>query len=730
MPTIEGTVERITYRNSENNYCVLRLDARGAEGKVTVIGHLPELSPGEMLTLEGEWVVHHTYGRQFKAANFSVIQPATLHGIEKYLASGAVKGIGPVTAQAIVKKFGLEALDVMENNPERLQELEGIGPKKAEKIIKSYANQKEIRNVMVFLQSHGVSPAYAGRIYRHYGDASIEKVIEDPYSLADDVFGIGFRTADRVAQTLNIAKDSPRRMQAGLRYCLGQLADNGHCFYPRQGLVESAAKMLETEFEPVEDAIPLLAKQGHIVIEKSLEEADRDMIYLAPFFHAEQGVARLLAGLIKGQRSLINCDADADIAALEKDFATTYAALQQKALTRAMSAGVMVITGGPGTGKTTTLNGLIRLYEMRGLKVALAAPTGRAAKRLAETSSREAKTIHRLLEYAYEDGVGLRFGRNEQNPIECNVLIVDETSMVDIILMYALLKAIAPGTRLILVGDRNQLPSVGPGSVLADVIASQAVETVELTEIFRQSAQSNIVTNAHLINQGEYPHHQGPDFQHIPMESLEDILDTIVKLASDGLRRRAGYNPFTDIQVLTPMRKTLVGVENLNAILQSKLNPPREGAPELRWGPLVFRPGDKVMQIRNNYQKNVYNGDIGYIQEIDLQEKALSIVFPDREGGNIVFYEFDEIIDLTLAYATSVHKSQGSEYPVVVMPICTAHYMLLKRNLLYTGVTRAKKVVILVGQKKAIAMAVNNDKEGKRCTLLAQRLRQHVLPEA
>jgi len=724
-----GSVERITFRNEENFYSVIRLRCQGQRDLVTAVGTFPQLTVGETLQMQGEWILHPEYGRQFKVDSYLAVAPATLAGLEKYLGSGLVKGVGPVTAKRVVEYFGLETLQVLEQNPERLAEVPKLGAAKAAAIAEAFAEQGEIRDMMIFLQGYGVSPSLAARIYRHYGSGARQVIEENPYRLADEVFGIGFKTADKLAQSLGIAPNSQERLIAGIKYTLGQLADAGHTSYPLDRFLQEAAAILEVDVERLSPACAVLRQQKEIFL---VDVDGQRVIYLAPFFYAEQGVATRLAQLVRQPRQLeLDLGLEQELAVLEEEQHLRLAPEQRQALLTALQNGVTVITGGPGTGKTTIVRSLLQLMGDRQRRVLLAAPTGRAAKRMSETTGVEAKTIHRLLEYNFVEGQGMIFGRNEDNPLEADVVILDEASMIDILLMYHFLKAIPVGCQLVLVGDIDQLPSVGPGNVLRDIISSQAIPTVRLKTIFRQAGQSMIVVNAHRVNGGEFPYLnvRGKDFFFLEESEPLRILDTVVELCRQRLPTAYGYHPIEDIQVLSPMRRTPIGVDNLNGVLQRSLNPPSPQKTEIRQGFQRFRLGDKVMQIRNNYKKQVFNGDIGRIQAIDLEEQELAVVYPEGRYERLVVYDFTELDELTLAYAISVHKSQGSEYPVIVLPVSTQHYIMLQRNLLYTAITRARRQVVLVGTKKAIALAVKNNQVEERHTLLEWRLRAGLLPD-
>ena len=716
MAELKGQIEKVTYYNDENGYTVARLKAEGRPGLVTVVGSLPGLGPGEILRLKGEWQTHSKYGEQFKIESYESVVPATLSGIERYLSSGMIKGIGPVMAKRLVSSFGMDTLDVIEGNMERLLEVEGIGEKRVAMIGRAWREQKEIREVMIFLQGHGVSPAFAVKIFRQYGSAAISAVRENPYRLAEEVFGIGFLTADRIAEKLGIAKDSPVRARAGIQFVLNRLSDEGHVYYPFDNLVEQCEKTLEADREVILEAMASAASDHRIVIEDmDTYGGEGKAVYLVRFHVSEQAIARLLKDLLSHPRQLPLVDKEALLDAAEKKLGLVLSEQQAKAVRDSVERKVMVITGGPGTGKTTIIKSIIAVQDSLGRRVLLAAPTGRAAKRMTEATGIEARTIHRLLEFSPRDG---RFKRDEENPLEAEALVIDEASMVDAILMYHLLKAVPPKATLILVGDVDQLPSVGAGNVLRDIIDSGKVPVVRLAEIFRQSRESLIIVNAHRVNSGRMPFLEDQDrsdFLFIEVEGPEAALAKLVSLCREGIPARYGFRAVDDIQVLTPMHRGTVGALNLNEALQKELNPSKD---EILRGGRVFKTGDKVMQIRNNYDKDVYNGDIGRILRIDREEQELSVGF----DGRLVDYDFSELDELVLAYATSVHKAQGSEYPAVVMPLLTQHFLLLQRNLLYTGITRGRKLVVLVGTKKALGIAVSNNRTQMRYTMLKQRL--------
>lgn len=719
METIYGYLERITFHNEENNFVVARLKEKGKKDLTTVVGNLAGINPGESLKLSGRWVHNSKYGRQFLVERFETVVPATVNGIEKYLGSGLIKGIGPVMAKRIVKMFGLNTLEVIENNPEELSRVDGIGDKRIAMITKAWEEQKEIKEIMVFLQGHGVSAAYSAKIFKKYGSDSIKVVKENPYRMAADIHGIGFITADRIAQNMGIDPNSVMRAEEGIIYVLNELTGEGHVYYPQGPLIDKTSSMLNVDKEIVLEAMNGLVKSKRVIVEDLLEGGNGEKaVFLTPFFLAEIGLARRLCALGEEPPAIRSIDTEKAIAWLEDKLKTKLAEKQKKAVALAARSKVLIITGGPGTGKTTIIRAIIKIFRALGLKILLAAPTGRAAKRMQEATGHEARTIHRLLEYSPQKN---GFQRDQDYPLEADVVIVDEASMIDIILMYHLVKAIPPRATLILVGDVNQLPSVGPGSVLRDIIDSGRFQVVTLTEIFRQARESRIVTNAHLINQGKFPDIRRPpagetiDFYFIKEEDPEKALDKILMLCKKNIPRRFGYDPVKDIQVLTPMHRGLLGVSTLNEKLQEVLNPNKE---KIVRGYKSFKINDKVMQVVNNYQKEVFNGDIGYITSILQEEQEIRVNF----DGRIVAYDFSELDEIVLAYAVSIHKSQGSEYPAVIIPVMTQHYLLLQRNLIYTGITRGKKLVILIGSKRALAIAVRNDKPGKRYTMLKKRL--------
>jgi exodeoxyribonuclease V alpha subunit len=720
MAQIEGTIERITYQNEDNNFTVARLAQPGKEYLTTVVGYLPLVNVGETLRVTGEWVSHPDYGTQFKVSSFEIVIPATINGIQNYIGSGLIKGIGPKLAKKLVDAFGTKTLEIIETQPELLKQVEGIGEKKAESIYQSFVEHKEIQDVMVFLQGYGISPIYAVKIYKEYGANTFDYIKQNPYRLAEDIFGIGFKTADSIAQKLGIEPSSFYRVISGLKYILGRFASEGHTYVPIEKLRLEAEEALAVGPELIDKCIEDLSNNGEIFLE--VFDDGEKAVYLAPFYYAERGAAERFYRLAAMPYPKFYVS-PAEISELERETGVRLAPGQKEAINKVLENGILVLTGGPGTGKTTTLKSIISLLEKHGQKVALAAPTGRAARRMSEATDREAKTLHRLLEYSPYEGQSMRFGRDEDRPIEADVIIVDETSMVDILLVYHLLKAIKPGTRVVFVGDVDQLPSVGAGNVLNSLIQSGCIEVVELKQIFRQSSDSLIAVNAHMINNGEFPClNKGRDFFMDVKDSPEEVLHTILSLCSERLPKFNGFDPINDIQVLTPMKRTPIGVHHLNQQLQALLNPPSAEKEERRYGAITFREGDKVMQIKNNYNKEVFNGDIGRIIHIDNENNELIIRFPEVSGNRDVTYEGHELDELTLSYAVSVHKSQGSEYPVIVMPVTTQHYMMLQRNLIYTAVTRARKMVVLVGSKKALGIAINNCRVSQRYTRLGYRI--------
>ena len=706
MTKLRCVVERITYQNAENGYSVMKVKVKGYDDLVTLVGNLLEVPAGSVLLCEGEWRVDKRYGQQFQCETWEEVMPATAYGIKKYLGSGLVKGIGPKFAKLIVGHFGTDTIEVIETDIERLYEVPGIGKKRVEKIRESWEKQKDIKNVMLFLQGFGVSTAYAAKIYRQYGKESIDKVKENPYRLADDIWGIGFKTADGIARKMGYEMNDERRLRSGLIYTLNQLADEGHCYAEEQQLIATARQLLEADEECIRTAMTHAIETEDLML-------DGTGIYLPPFYYAECGTANRLSTLVHTKEVGSIFTARFDLAKLQRETGIEYDEVQVEAIRQAIASKVMVLTGGPGTGKTTTTKAIIAALQSAGMRILLAAPTGRAAKRMSEATGMEAKTIHRLLEYNPQDG----YKRNDENPLEGDALIVDECSMIDIILMNNLTKALPTTMRLVLVGDIDQLPSVGAGNVLRDIIDSGVIPVVRLTRIFRQAQSSRIVMSAHAINRGCFPdisNGQHTDFFFMKQEEPEKVAETIVSLVRDRLPK-AYRQPTANIQVLTPMQRGVVGAANLNMALQQALN---YNTAALVRGGYTYKEGDRVMQLRNNYDKDVYNGDLGYVHSMDMEERTLTVDF----DGQLVEYEVSELDELTLAYATTIHKSQGSEYPIVVMPVLMTHYVMLQRNLIYTGITRAKKICVLVGQTKALAYAIHNMKVLKRNTRLKERL--------
>jgi len=720
MVELEGTVERIAYYNKDNGFTVAKFILKENEDIITAVGYFHSLEIGEVLKLRGTWTIHKDYGNQFKVEYYEILLPATVREIENYLASGLIRGIGPATAKKIVEMFGDKSLEILANSPEELLKIPGIGKKKLEMILESYSQQQETRELILFLQKFGIGPGIAVKIYKNYREKSIQVLKENPYRLADEVFGIGFKTADQIAQSMGIKSDSLERLCAGLKYTMYLAADEGHVYLPAEQLLHRASQLLGLQEELLEQGLSALEEKNDIVIDRAWGSKD---IYLKTFYYSESAVARrlfLLAAMVDKSLDIT----DEDIDKIEGRCNIKLAKRQREALEKAARHGVLIITGGPGTGKTTTIRSLLEFFKGQNLKVALAAPTGRAAKRMIETTGMEAKTIHRLLEYkAYDEG-GMAFGRDQNNPLSEDVIIIDEVSMVDIILMYHLLSAVRLGARLILVGDKDQLPSVGPGSVLREIIEANRLPVVVLDEIFRQAQESMIVVNAHRINKGYFPYLNVKDKDFFFEQVLlpEDILQTILELVTTRLPKYKNFNPIEDIQVLTPMKKGLLGVYNLNASLQELLNPPEPGKKEIHFRSTVFREGDKVMQIKNNYEKEVFNGDLGRIIKVD--DEQVLINFADTWQDREVVYQIQELEELSLSYALSVHKSQGSEFPVVIMPMSTQHYVMLQRNLLYTAVTRAKKLMVLVGTKQALTIAIQNNKSLRRYGHLSDRIIQ------
>ncbi|MCF8050892.1 MAG: ATP-dependent RecD-like DNA helicase [Desulfobacterales bacterium] len=720
---LEGQIERITFTSEETGYTVAQVRVGGQSQPVTVVGNLLAPTSGEVLHMEGEWITHPRYGLQFKVHRHETRVPATEDGIRRYLGSGMIRGIGKVYADRMVDQFGEQTLAVIENEPDKLAEIEGIGKKRIEMIRKAWDDQKEVRNVMLFLQGHGISPGYAAKIFRRYGQRSIAVVRDNPYRLATDIAGIGFAIADKIAEKIGIDKKDPKRVQAGILHGLWTLAGEGHVFYPHGPLLGHCSELLAVDGERVRAAADELHRAHRIVIEEIFPgvaalEANESAVFLPPFYRNEQVIAERIQMLMarpKGVGGLHRQSAFQDVL---RALPFRLARDQKRAVDKSAAEKVLIVTGGPGTGKTTIISSVIRLYSRWTRKILLAAPTGRAAKRMSEATGAAAMTIHRMLEFNFQKG---GFQRDGDNPLDCDLLIVDEASMIDTTLMAHVLRAVPDPATVVFVGDVDQLPSVGPGNVLADMIASGRIPVVKLTEIFRQAQTSRIIVNAHRINHGQLPElalsGELTEFYFIEKRAPEEVRDAILQVVRQNIPRRFGLDPIKDIQVLTPMHKGTVGAVSLNRELQQALNPAGEGIVQ---GERRFRVGDKVMQIRNNYDREVFNGDIGRIERIDPVAQQVTVRFEDRP----VVYEFGDLDEIVLAYAVSVHKSQGSEFPAVVLPVVTQHYILLQRNLIYTAVTRARELMVMVGTRKALAIAVGNDAPQKRYTRLEARIRQ------
>lgn len=720
MEEIFGFVEKITYQSEENGFTVAQMQRPGEKTLTCIVGVMPGVQVGESIRCWGSWKTHLFHGKQFEVKECKMEAPANKEAIEKYLGSGLIPGIGPSYAKRIVDFYGIDTLAVIDRDPRSLKEVPGIGAKRVEQIATCWGEQRAIRDVMIFLQGHKVSPSYAHKIFRTYREKSIQIVTDNPYRLARDINGIGFKIADSIASKLGIEKNSPKRIESGIEYVLSELSGNGHVCHPLDLFLVEATTILEVDLPLIQASIETIRNEDRICVEELFHEGTmRPFIWTKSLYMSELGIAREIQSLQRSKSSLRNVDLPKAVEWVQNKLNIQLAENQKNAVSAALSEKFLVITGGPGTGKSTITNAILTITEMLSPAILLAAPTGRAAKRMTEICKRKASTIHSLLSYDFKVG---GFRKNRENPLECDFIIVDEASMIDTYLMYSLLKAIPRHARVVFVGDVNQLPSVGPGNVLKDLIGSKAVPVIMLTEIFRQAAGSKIITNAHRINQGAMPEIQNTadsDFYFVDEESPENILQTILAFVTQRLPKKYGFHPSNDIQILAPMRKGVIGTENLNAVLQEKFNPSKEG---------VYRAGrkffvnDKVMQIRNDYKKEVFNGDIGYIESIDESGQQVCVLFDGKE----VIYAFNELDDLVLAYAVSVHKYQGSECRCMIMPVHTTHFKLLLRNLLYTAVTRGKQIVILIGTRKALSIAVRNDEVLLRYTGLQQALTQQT----
>ena len=728
--TVEGVIEEIVFSNEVNGYTVC--DIKCDKGIITAVGYMPFISEGELLKVTGKWVNHPDYGEQLKVELYEKMLPHTSDGIEKYLASGIIKGVGPATAAKIVDRFGAETMDIIRFRPEMLSEIKGINHQKALKIGQAFEEQRELMSVAMFLQEYGISPSYSAAIYKAFGDKTVQEIKKNPYRLADEIFGIGFKTADRIAMSMGIDPASRYRVCSGIKYVLSQASGRGHTFVPSEKLKEYTSQLLDVGIESLDDALVTLVMEKAVCTERN---SDCDRVYLSSLYHSEIGVCRKMYELLSVDFSNEYEDADGIIDDIQLDEGIQLADMQKEAIKEALTNGITIITGGPGTGKTTIIKSIIKLFQRKGSRVALAAPTGRAAKRMSEATGFEARTIHRLLEIGYmgQDNE-LVFMKTEADPIDADVVIIDETSMVDVVLMNHLLKAVAPGTRLILVGDINQLPSVGPGNVLKDLISSGLINTVMLTEIFRQAEESLIIVNAHRINKGERPciNRKDKDFFFISRNSAQGIVGTIVDLCASRIPQGFGFDPIRQIQVLTPTKKGPSGVYNLNVELQKALNPQRKNKNEKAFRDFVYREGDRVMQIKNNYNlrwrkesgdasegMGVFNGDTGVIRRIDTVEQCVEVLFEDDK---VVEYDFSILEEIEPAFAITIHKSQGSEYPAIIIPVFSGPQILMTRNLLYTAVTRARNIVVIVGSENSMYDMINNEREALRFSGLSEKL--------
>lgn len=735
MPEIQGIVEDIVFHNEENGYIIAHLNS--SKEHITVVGVVPYIGEGQNLKLMGEWVTHAQFGKQFKITHCEEVIPSSISGIEKYLASGVIQGIGPITAKKIVQRFGEDTMNILDNEIERLKEIDGVGAKKIELICESYSKQREVKNIMIFLQNYGVTPNQCVKIYKKYGGQSINVVQENPYILTETISGIGFKIADKIARSLGIDKQSPFRIQSGINYVVNEFCAIGNTYMPLEKLYKDAKSILEVSDEEIDKNVYDNVLQGKLKIE-NIE--GQQCVFTMPFYYCELGITKRIITLSVADYDTLDLDIEEEIRRFQKRKNIKFAASQKAAICGAIENSIEVITGGPGTGKTTIINCITEIFEEAGMKVYMAAPTGRAAKRMTEATGREAKTIHRLLELGVGGDDGSEFFRGEESPLDCDVLIVDEASMIDMILMHSLLKAIGVGTRLIIVGDVDQLPSVGPGNVLKDIIDSNSVTVVKLKEIFRQAEESMIIVNAHKINNGEMPvlNKKDKDFYFIEDNNPEKILDSIITLINTRLPKfNKGWDKMKNIQILSPMRKGILGVENLNEKLQGILNPKSKHKKEKEYRNTIFRVGDKVMQIKNNYSikwdkingkpeecgTGIFNGDVGYVEDINEDNENVIVVFDDEKR---VEYEGIFLDELTLAYAITIHKSQGSEFEVVIMPMFMGPPLLMNRNLLYTGITRAKDMVVLVGGRKAISFMKDNNRSFERYSALSYRIKQIV----